>query len=48
MQIVYLIIAAFVFVLVAVNMFKKKDNFFFQLDAALVMITLLLRILLLK
>ena len=48
MQIVYLIILAFVLVLVTVNMFKKKDNFFFQLDAALVMITLILRLLLLK
>ena len=48
MQIVYLIILAFVLVLVTVNMFRKKDNFFFQLDAALVMITLILRLLLLK
>ncbi len=48
MQIVYLIILAFVLVLIVVNMFKKKDNFFFQLDAALVMITLILRLLLLK
>ena len=48
MQIVYLIILAFVLVLIVVNMFKKKDNVFFQLDAALVMITLLLRLLLLK
>ncbi|MBR6704008.1 MAG: hypothetical protein IKI82_01115 [Lachnospiraceae bacterium] len=48
MQIVYLIIVALVLVLVVVNMFKKKDNLFFQIDAALVMITLLLRLLLIK
>lgn len=48
MQIVYLIILALVLVLIVVNMFKKKDNFFFQLDAALVMITLILRLLLIK
>ena len=36
MQIVYLIIVALVLVLVVVNMFKKKDNLFFQIDAALV------------
>jgi hypothetical protein len=39
---------ALVLVLVVVNMFKKKDNLFFQIDAALVMITLLLRLLLIK
>ena len=48
MQIVYLIILALVLELIVVNMFKKKDNFFFQLDAALVMITLILRLLLIK
>ena len=48
MQIVYLIIVALVLVLVVVNMFKKKDNLFFQIDAALVMITLLLRLFLIK
>lgn len=48
MQIVYLVILALVLVLIVVNMFKKKDNFFFQLDAALVMITLILRLLLIK
>ncbi|MCQ2412974.1 MAG: hypothetical protein MJ057_08495 [Sphaerochaetaceae bacterium] len=45
---IYLAIVAFVLALIGVNMFKKKDNFFFQLDAALVMVTLLLRLLLIK
>lgn len=45
---IYLVIVAFVLALIAVNMFRKKDSFFFQLDAALVMVTLLLRLLLIK
>ena len=50
---VYLGIVAFVLALIAVNMFKKreesfKNTVFFQIDAALVMVTLLLRLLLLK
>ena len=45
---VYLAIVAFVLVLITVNMFRKKDKFFFQLDAAIVMVTLLLRLLLIK
>ena len=45
---VYLAIVAFVLVLITVNMFRKKNNFFFQLDATIVMVTLLLRLLLLK
>ena len=45
---IYLAIVAFVLVLIAVNMFRKKKDFFFQLDAAIVMVTLLLRLLLLK
>lgn len=45
---IYLAIVAFVLVLIIVNMFRKKDNIFFQVDAALVMVTLLLRLLLLK
>lgn len=48
LKIVYLAIVAFVLVLITVNMFRKKRNFFFQLDAAVVMVTLLLRLLLLK
>ena len=48
LKFVYLAIVAFVLVLITVNMFRKKNNFFFQLDAALVMITLILRLLLLK
>ena len=45
LKFVYLAIVAFVLVLIAVNMFRKKKNFFFQLDAAIVMVTLLLRLL---
>ena len=45
---IYLAIVAFLFVLVAVNMFRKEKNFWYQVDAALVMITLLLRLLLIK
>ena len=45
---IYLAIVAFVLALIGVNMYKKKDSFFFQLDAALVMVTLLLRLLLIK
>lgn len=45
---VYLAIVAFVLALIVVNMFKKKKNFFFQLDAAIVMVTLILRLLLEK
>ena len=48
LKIIYLAIVAFVLTLVVVNMFKKKNNFFFQLDAALVMGTLILRLLLIK
>ncbi len=47
---VYLAITAFLLVLIAVNMFRKKGkgSLFFQIDASLVMVTLLLRLLLLK
>lgn len=45
---IYLVIVAFLLVLVAVNMFRKKKNIAYQIDAALVMITLLLRLLLIK
>ena len=45
---VYLAIVAFVLALIVVNMFKKKKNFFFQLDAAIVMVTLILRLVLVK
>ena len=48
LKIIYLAIVAFVLTLVVVNMFKKENNFFFQLDAALVMVTLILRLLLIK
>ncbi len=45
---IYLAIVAFILVLIATCMFKKKNNFFFQFDAALVMVTLILRLLLIK
>ncbi|MFC2821350.1 MAG: hypothetical protein ACTTJW_07095 [Sphaerochaeta sp.] len=45
---IYLAIVAFVLALIAVNMFRKKRSFMFQLDAALVMVTLLLRLILVK
>ncbi len=45
---IYLAIVAFLLVLIAVNLFRKKKDVFFQIDAALVMITLLLRLLLIK
>lgn len=53
---VYLAIVAFILVLIVVNMFRRKPEegekwskvFFFQLDAALVMVTLILRLLLIK
>lgn len=45
---VYLAILAFILVLITVNMFRKKNSFFFQFDAALVMVTLILRLLLIK
>lgn len=45
---IYLGIVALLLVLIAVNMFQKKKNFRYQVDAALVMITLILRLLLIK
>ena len=48
LKFVYLAIVAFVLVLITVNMFRKKNSFFFQLDAAIVIVTLLLRLLLIK
>ncbi len=45
---IYLAIVAFILALIATCMFKKKDNVFFQFDAALVMVTLILRLLLIK
>jgi hypothetical protein len=44
----YLAIVAFILILIVVNLFRKKDNVFFQVDAALVMVTLMLRLLLVK
>jgi len=45
---IYLAIVAFILSLIAYNMYRKKDSLFFQIDAALVMVSLLLRLLLLK
>ncbi|MDY4889856.1 MAG: hypothetical protein SO135_08995 [Sphaerochaetaceae bacterium] len=45
---VYLAIVAFILLLVVVNMFRKRKNIFYQIDAALVMVTLILRLLLVK
>lgn len=45
---IYLAIVAFLLILVAVNMFRKEKNLAYQIDAALVMVTLLLRMLLIK
>ena len=45
---VYLLILAFIVVLVGVNLFKKKDNIWFQIDAGIVLVTMLLRLLLIK
>ena len=45
---VYLAIAAFLLVLVTVSMFRKKKDVFFQIEAAVVMIVLLLRVLLIR
>ena len=44
---VYLAIVALILVLILANMFKK-DKFLYQLDAALVIIPLILRLLLIK
>ena len=45
---VYLLILALIVVLVVVNLFKKKDNVWFQIDAGIVLVTLLLRLFLIK
>lgn len=45
---IYLAVVAFLLSLIAYKMYRKKDSLFFQIDAALVMVTLLLRLLLLK
>lgn len=45
---IYLMILAFIVVLVTVNMYRKKNSIWFQIDAGLVLVTLLLRLLLIK
>lgn len=48
LKFIYLAIVAFLLVLIVVNLFRKKKDVTYQIDAALVMIPLLLRLLLLK
>ena len=48
LRFIYLAIAAFLLVLVAVDMFRKKKDLFFQIEAAVVMVVLLLRVLLIR
>lgn len=45
---VYLAILAFVIILITVNLFRKKNNIWFQIDAGIVLVTLLLRLFLIK
>ena len=45
---VYLAIAAFLLVLVVVSMFRKKKDVFFQIDATVIAVVLLLRVLLIR
>ena len=45
---VYLSILAIVVVLVTVNLYRKKNNIWFQIDAGIVLVTLLLRLFLIK
>ena len=45
---VYLAILAFVVVLVLVKKKKKKNSIWFQIDAGIVLVTLLLRLFLIK
>ena len=48
LRFIYLAIAAFLLVLVAVDMFRQKTDLFFQIEAAAVMVVLLLRVLLIR
>ena len=48
LRFIYLAIAAFLLVLMAVDMFRKKKDLFFQIEAAVVMVVLLLRVLLIR
>lgn len=45
---IYLGIVALCLLLVAVNMFRKKKNINYQIDAALILVPLVLRLLLIK
>lgn len=45
---VYLGIVALLIVLIGINMFKKEKDIMYQIDAALVLVPLLLRLLLIK
>ena len=48
LKIVYLGIVALCLVLIVVNMFRKKKNIHYQIEAALVLVPLILRLLLIK
>ncbi len=45
---IYLAIIALLLLLIVVNMFKKEKNVRYQIEAALVMVPLILRMLLIK
>ena len=45
---VYLAILAFVVVLTTVNLYRKKNSVWFQIDAGIVLVTLLMRLFLIK
>ncbi len=48
MKFIYLGIVALCLALVVVNMFRKKKNIHYQIDAALILVPLILRLLLIK
>ncbi|HPA61018.1 MAG TPA: hypothetical protein PLR12_00705 [Clostridia bacterium] len=48
LKIVYLGIVALCLALIVVNMFRKKKNIHYQIEAALVLVPLILRLLLIK
>jgi hypothetical protein len=48
LKIIYQGIVALFLVLIVVNMFRKKKNTHYQIDAALVLVPLILRLLMIK
>ena len=48
LKFIYLGIVALCLALVVVNMFRKKKNIHYQIDAALILVPLILRLLLIK